>query len=155
MATTKKILAVGQTAPDFTPLTGQEKAVKSMTVLYFFPKVFTPVCTLESCAFRDMYPFFEKLNIQVVGITAGKPEELEDFCKQYHLPFPLLSDNAGKLSHQYQAWDEANQRPLRLTFALLPERKISAIFSDYSEDEEGVRLLIRDVKKHILDVFTL
>jgi len=149
-------LAVGQVAPDFSVLANpMPLTTGTMTILYFFPKVFTPVCTTEACAFRDMHPFFEKLNVQVVGISADSPEELAAFQAQFQLPFPLLSDADGHVSRQYQAWNEDYNRPKRLTFALLPSCEISAVFSDYGEDDEGIRLLIRDVKKHILSTFTV
>jgi peroxiredoxin len=49
-------------------------------------------CTPQSCAFRDQFPEFEELGVQVFGVSAqDTPYQLE-FAERTHLPYPLLSD---------------------------------------------------------------
>lgn len=82
-------LPVGAKAPDFTTngaLAGKpfqftlSKALKKgPVVLYFFPAVFTPGCTIETKAFADAHDDFTKAGAQVIGVSAGAVEKLTEF----------------------------------------------------------------------------
>lgn len=82
-------LAVGATAPDFTtqgalggkPLPVSLKALlaKGAVVLYFYPKAFTPGCTLEAHAFAEASAEFAKAGATVVGMSNDSIESLEKF----------------------------------------------------------------------------
>lgn len=60
-------------------------------VIYFYPKDDTPVCTIESCAFRDFNGQFKDLNTEVIGISPDDLQSHEQFISKYSLPFLLLS----------------------------------------------------------------
>ncbi len=66
-------------------------------VLFFYPKNFTPGCVQEVCSFRDAYQDFLDLGAQVVGISNDSQTSHQKFASRYQLPFPLLSDKAGKI----------------------------------------------------------
>ena len=82
-------LAVGTMAPDFTtqgalagkPLPVSLKALlaKGAVVLYFYPKAFTPGCTLEAHAFAEASADFTKAGATVVGMSNDNLEALEKF----------------------------------------------------------------------------
>jgi peroxiredoxin Q/BCP len=105
-------LEAGDKAPDFTlPADGggtiSLKALKGKpVVLYFYPKDDTPGCTAEACAFRDQLPDFAKVKAQVVGISRDSVASHDKFKKKFKLPFPLASDEDGKICQAYGVWAE-------------------------------------------------
>ena len=105
-------LEVGDKAPSFTlPADGGGKvALKDLKgkkiVLYFYPKDDTSGCTAESCAFRDNLPDFSKMKAAIVGISRDSVASHEKFKTKYKLPFPLASDEDGKVCEAYGTWVE-------------------------------------------------
>jgi peroxiredoxin Q/BCP len=103
---------VGGKAPDFTlPSDGggkvSLKALKGKTVvLYFYPKDDTSGCTAEACAFRDTLPDFSKLKAEIVGISRDSVASHDRFKQKHQLPFPLASDEDGKVCRAYGVWVE-------------------------------------------------
>ena len=103
---------VGDKAPFFIlPADGGGKVslkdLKGKTVvLYFYPKDDTSGCTAEACAFRDALPDFSKVKAAVVGISRDPVKSHDKFKAKYDLPFPLASDEDGKLCEAYGTWVE-------------------------------------------------
>jgi peroxiredoxin Q/BCP len=61
-------------------------------VIYFYPKDNTPGCTTEGEQFRDRYPEFRKLGVEVFGISRDSVRSHEGFKAKMNFPFELLSD---------------------------------------------------------------
>ena len=105
-------IKVGDKAPDFTlPSDGggkvSLKALKGKAVaLYFYPKDDTSGCTAEACAFRDALPDFSKVKAAVIGISRDSVASHDKFKTKYSLPFPLASDEDGKVCEAYGTWVE-------------------------------------------------
>ncbi|PZP55178.1 MAG: peroxiredoxin, partial [Azospira oryzae] len=59
---------------------------------YFYPKDNTPGCTSEGQQFRDLYPQFQSLGCEVVGISRDSLKSHEAFKRNMGFPFDLLSD---------------------------------------------------------------
>jgi len=103
---------VGDKAPSFTlPADGggevSLKDLKGKTVvLYFYPKDDTSGCTAEACAFRDALPDFSKVDAEIVGISRDPVKSHDKFKAKYDLPFPLASDEDGKVCEAYGTWVE-------------------------------------------------
>jgi len=103
---------VGDKAPSFTlPADGGGKvSLKDLegkiVVLYFYPKDDTSGCTAEACAFRDALPDFSKVKAQVLGISRDPVKSHDKFKAKYDLPFPLASDEDGKVCEAYGTWVE-------------------------------------------------
>ena len=103
---------VGDKAPDFTLPADRGgkvslKELKGKTVvLYFYPKDDTSGCTAEACAFRDALPDFAKVKAAVVGISRDSVASHDKFAKKFNLPFPLASDEDGKVCQAYGVWVE-------------------------------------------------
>ena len=103
---------VGDKAPDFTlPAddggTVSLKALKGKpVVLYFYPKDDTSGCTAEACAFRDMLPDFSKIRAAIVGVSRDSVASHDAFKQKFELPFPLASDEDGKVCQAYGVWVE-------------------------------------------------
>jgi peroxiredoxin Q/BCP len=102
----------GKKAPDFSaPTDGGGKLKLSElrgkpVVLYFYPKDDTPGCTTEACGFRDATPDFKKLKAQVIGVSKDSVARHDKFKAKYKLPFPLVSDEDGKICDKYGTWIE-------------------------------------------------
>jgi peroxiredoxin Q/BCP len=95
-------LAVGATAPAIKVTNQENKTVdlgevykKGYTLVYFYPKAFTPGCTTEACTLRDAFADLTKLDVTVLGVSHDTPELQKQFKEQYKLPFDLVADPKG------------------------------------------------------------
>lgn len=84
------------------------------TVLYLFPGAFAPGaqgvppgwaeipgaigCTLESRTYADRYDRFRAVGAEVRGVSTQRPDQLRAFAAHARLPYPLLSDQDGRLA---------------------------------------------------------
>jgi peroxiredoxin Q/BCP len=96
-------VAIDKKVPAFSiPATGG-KTVSSKDlaghayVLYFYPRDNTPGCTTEGENFRDAYPKFKRLKVEVFGVSRDSLQSHEKFIQKYGFPFALLSDSEEKL----------------------------------------------------------
>ncbi|MGB4057948.1 MAG: thioredoxin-dependent thiol peroxidase [Alphaproteobacteria bacterium] len=105
-------LKPGDAAPDFCMPTDGNGTVRLIDfkgrklVLYFYPKDDTPGCTMESCDFRDQLPDFNRLGIDIIGISKDSVARHDKFKKKYDLNFPLASDEKGDVCERYGVWKE-------------------------------------------------
>lgn len=75
-------------------------------VLYFYPKDDTPGCTIESCDFRDSFSRVQAAGAVVLGVSKDSVASHQKFKAKFSLPFPLLSDESGKMLEAYRVWKE-------------------------------------------------
>ncbi|MEA5464381.1 peroxiredoxin [Leptothoe sp. PORK10 BA2] len=117
---------LGQAAPGFTLPTHVGDGDVSLAdylgqwvVLYFYPKDFTPGCTLEAQRFQRDLPEFMERNAQVIGVSADDVDSHAEFCDSEGLTFPLLADVDGAVSRAYGSW----MRPMsmRHTYLIGPD----------------------------------
>lgn len=73
-------------------------------ILYFYPKDDTPGCTKEACNFRDSIDKFNKLGVQILGVSKDSIASHKKFAEKYHLGFPILSDEPKKVIKEYKSW---------------------------------------------------
>ncbi|ATG52739.1 peroxiredoxin [Brachybacterium vulturis] len=105
-------LSPGDSAPDFTltDARGEQVSLADLrgqrSVVYFYPKAFTPGCTTEACDFRDNETRFAERGYRILGISADSPETLQDFAREHDLAFPLLSDPGSRAAQAWGAWGE-------------------------------------------------
>jgi len=76
---------------------GQDTSLSSLLqagplILYFYPADFTPGCTREACAIRDIHQDLLTVGLQVAGVSPQDPDSHTRFREQHGLPFVLLSD---------------------------------------------------------------
>ena len=100
----RKKLRIGDVAPNFTlydqndqPFDLYETLKSKFVVLFFYPKDYSPICTLEAIAFRNTYSEFIELGAEVVGISSDSPQSHRNFCTTLKLPFKLLVDEKHKV----------------------------------------------------------
>ncbi|HXG30173.1 MAG TPA: peroxiredoxin [Thermodesulfobacteriota bacterium] len=99
---------IGDKAPDIEAETYGGKRIrlsdfknKKTVVLYFYPKDNTPGCTKEACSMRDRAEEFEKLGVQILGVSTDSVKSHEGFRDRYNLVFPLLSDKERNIIKAY------------------------------------------------------
>lgn len=62
------------------------------TLLYFYPKDNTPGCTLEAQDFTRFKKDFEKLGIQIIGVSRDSEASHTHFRESCSLDIALISD---------------------------------------------------------------
>ena len=77
-------------------------------VIYFYPKDSTPGCTLEGQNFRDLYPEFQALNTEILGVSRDSLKRHDNFRAKQAFPFDLLSDEDEALCKQFDVIHEKN-----------------------------------------------
>ncbi|OBA44266.1 peroxiredoxin [Kocuria sp. ICS0012] len=116
-------------------------ATRNGTVVYFYPKAFTPGCTTEACDFRDNLAALKGQGYDVYGVSGDDPQELQRFVTEYHLPYTLLSDPDHAAAKEWGAWGgrtingETSEGPLRSTFAIDPSGNLT--HAQYRVDAQG------------------
>ncbi len=102
------MLAVGDVAPDFEAIDCLGKPFKlsgirgtRKVVLFFFPRAFTPACTLEIRAFRDNQALIESKGAVLVGISVDNHVRQCEFAKAEHIDFHLIGDESRAISEKY------------------------------------------------------
>ncbi len=102
------MLKIGDIAPDFElqDQSGNVVSLDQLTadgelILYFYPADFSPVCTAETCAFRDSYEGISNIGTQIIGVSPQSVASHLRFSNSYSVPFPLLSDPRKKAIKAY------------------------------------------------------
>ncbi len=136
---------VGDVAPDFETVGQDGKRIKlselkgKVVVLYFYPKDFTPGCTMEACNFRDNFDDFKKLGIEVVGISTDTESSHKKFSEKYNLPFFLASDKNKEVVRKYDVLGLVTAK--RVTFLIDKSGKIAYVFPKVSPKEHAGEVL--------------
>lgn len=103
---------IGEQAPDFEALTtyGNIKLsdYKGKWLVFFSHQGdFTPVCTTEMIAFAKFYPYFQKLNTELLGLSIDSNSShlawmYDIYCRTgIVLPFPIIADRSGEIARKY------------------------------------------------------
>lgn len=102
-------LAVGESAPAPTVTTGagesldlSEVYAKGPTLVYFYPKSFTPGCTEQACNLRDNFDAVRSAGITVIGVSRDDVATQAKFRAEEKLPFTLVADEKGALGDAFQ-----------------------------------------------------
>jgi peroxiredoxin len=129
------MLSVASTAPEIDAVDnhGQrfrlsEQTRRLCTVLFFFPRAFTPGCRVETAAFRDSHAELKQLGAVVVGVSTDDAPTQCRFADFMRAPFPLIADPRGDITRDYDVrWPLLNVAK-RVTFVIGPSRIILATF---------------------------
>ena len=131
---------IGQKAPDFEAITTYGKVnLKDYKgrwlILFSHPGDFTPVCTTEMIAFAKAYPYFKRLNTELLGLSIdSNPSHLAWMQDIYYrtgivLPFPIIADRSGEIARKYGmiASDISNTQTVRNVYIIDPKGIIRVI----------------------------
>lgn len=101
------MLKVGDSAPAFVAR-GNDGSIVSLSALrgrpvivYFFPKAFTPTCTIETKGFRDNYAELQSLGFAVVGISTDSEEAQCRFAEKLGVTYPMIGDPEKAITRSY------------------------------------------------------
>ena len=104
------MLATGDDVPDFSLTDAEGKIVKKSDlkgkkyVVYFYPKDFTPGCTIEAEEFSRDYKKFKSTGIEIIGISPDDEESHKKFGEKMKVPFILLSDTKTEIAKKFGVW---------------------------------------------------
>lgn len=140
-----KCLYVESIAPDFSLQDQDGKTVKlsdfkdkKNVVVYFYPKDNTPICTKESCSFRDAYDVFKKMGAEVIGISSDSVESHKQFAEEHRLQFTLLSDEGGRLRKAWGVPKTGKVIPGRVTYVIDKKGVVKHIFNSQTDSTKHV-----------------
>jgi peroxiredoxin len=135
----------GTSAPDFTIEAAQGGAAftfslkdalkKGPVVLYFYPKSFTSVCTVEAHEFAEAMDEFAAMNASVIGVSGDSIDIQKEFSKkECRDKFPVGADSTF---HVIKAYDAAFELPLagpvfadRISYVISQQGKIISAIKD-------------------------
>jgi peroxiredoxin Q/BCP len=125
------MLKPGDVAPEFV-LPGEDGQDISLTkmlqdsavILYFYPADFTPGCTKEACAIRDIHDDIMAVGLKVLGISPQDQESHRRFKKEHNLPFTLVCDTEKVAIRMYDAIGPLGLGVRRITYLVSQGQKI-------------------------------
>ena len=148
-------LKAGDKAPAFTtqgylagnPITLSlaDAMKKGPVVLYFFPAAHTAGCNIEARLFSEAVDQFKAQKATVIGVTAGKLNELADFSKETEHcggKFAVAADPGAKIAKQYDSilaakpdWSD------RTSYVISPKGEILHAYSKLDPSEHVAQTL--------------
>lgn len=117
-------------------------------VLFFYPKDYTPGCTIEACSVRDVYDTLKARNVEVVGISKDGAKSHGNFAKLHNLKYQLLTDTDGKVAEAYGAVTKSllskSGGVARKTFIIDPAGDVRKVYEKVTPTGHGKEIL-RDI----------
>lgn len=127
-------LSPGQTAPEIDAIgsNGQRFLLSQQeglcTVVYFFPKAFTPGCTVETKLFRDNYVELLLAGANLIGVSTDDEKTQCEFAASTRAPFPIIPDSDHKISTAFDVLWPVMNIARRITYIVLPNMIIDSVF---------------------------
>lgn len=156
-------LPQGAKAPDFSAqgaLAGKPFAFnlktalrKGPVVLYFFPKAFTPGCTMEAHAFAEATDDFRKAGATVIGMSTDDLPALEKFSSLECRDKFAVASATPAVVKAYDVAFKQNGKDLGLTdrtsYVIGKDGKIALVHSDLDWRAHVIRTLaaVRKLKR--------
>jgi len=113
------------------------------TVIYFFPKAFTPGCTAETKEFRKHYVELELAGATLVGVSTDDRDTQCRFATSLAAPFPMLGDHDRAICRAYDVLWPIIGVAHRVTYVVAPTG---------SDGTAHPRWTVEAVFRHELDI---
>ena len=103
-------LLIGKPLPNFELQTSNNKLLKAidlkgkLKLIFIYPKNDTSGCTKENILFSENIKEFDKLKINLFGLSKDSVESHIKFIKKYNLKIELISDPDIKLIKDLGSW---------------------------------------------------
>lgn len=111
---------------------------KNTVVIYFYPKDDTPGCTIEAIEFTDLQHEFERLGVEILGISRDNCTSHGAFRDKHGLTVRLLADTECETCNDYGVWQKRE---------INGQVKEGVVRSTFVVDIEGtIRHALYDVK---------
>jgi peroxiredoxin Q/BCP len=146
------MLEIGSKAPEFIlpDDSGNEVSLTDLLkdgplVLYFYPADFTPGCTKEACAIRDIHDDLIAVGLKVVGVSPQDEATHARFKEEHNLPFTLLCDTDKTVVEMFDVDGPFGVGVRRVTFLIAQDKTIQdAVLADIrvGRHEEFIRKAI-------------
>jgi len=127
-------LKPGDMAPDFTlpgsdgkTYTLAEYRGRQAVVLAWFPKAFTPGCTIECRAMADDGAKLRRFDAAYFPISGDRPKKNKDFAESVRADYPILSDADGATALAYGVTGPIQKWASRWTFFIGLDGRILSI----------------------------
>tara|TARA_B100001013_G_scaffold259521_1_gene162594 strand:- start:70 stop:537 length:468 start_codon:yes stop_codon:yes gene_type:complete len=107
-----KKLEIGDKIPKFflnlsnNTVINSKDLIGKTYVIYFYPKDNTPGCTNEAKDFSHLFKDFEKLNVEIIGVSKDSIKTHQNFIEKHKLKIKLGSDLEGKVIEKFGVWVE-------------------------------------------------
>ena len=112
---------------------------KKKLVIFFYPQDGSYGCTKEACYFRDLSQTFHEAHAIILGISGQSVKSHKKFSEQYHLDYPILSDEGNRIRKRFGVSSKLfGLIPGRTTYVADMEGKIVYIFNSQSQPERHV-----------------
>jgi len=137
----KKALEVGNSAPDFSIINQNGKAIGlddlsgKWSVIYFYPRDDTPGCTIEAKEFTELNNKFKENGASIYGVSPDNETKHCKFIDKYDLKIDLLADTEKTMLSDYGVWQEKSMYGktymgvVRTTYLINPDGNISEAWS--------------------------
>ena len=147
------MLKKGDIAPQFSldSVSGNKVSLSDYlgkwVIVYFYPKDGTPGCTVQAVSFTDIYPEFQALGVDILGINSDSIESHQKFATKHKLEVTLLSDTEKTTLSAYKVWGEKTflgkvyEGLTRSTFIINPEGLIDEAMYNVKAKDHGTRVL--------------
>jgi peroxiredoxin Q/BCP len=105
-------IRTGEEAPDFDlPGDGGRRIRLSAhrgknVVLFFYPKDDTSGCTAEAIDFTALKPEFDKLGVELIGLSPDSAKKHDKFKAKHSLDVALAADEEKEVVGAYGVWVE-------------------------------------------------
>ena len=133
-------LKINDTIPTFSlslsddTLLDSNDLKKKLYIIYFYPKDNTPGCTNEAKDFSSLIEEFNKINVEVIGISKDSIKKHLNFIEKQDLKIKLGSDENGEVIEKFGVWVEKKMYGRtymgieRSTFIVSSDGKVVEIF---------------------------
>ncbi|MEM3065192.1 MAG: thioredoxin-dependent thiol peroxidase [Candidatus Nitrosotenuis sp.] len=130
----------GDSVPKFELQDADGNLVKSSDfkgkkfVVYFYPRDFTPGCTIEADEFTKEYKKFKKIGVEIIGISTDDVESHKKFVDKMGIPYVLLSDHDSEVCKKFGVWGKKQfmgkeyMGVIRSTFLVDEKGKVFKVF---------------------------
>jgi peroxiredoxin len=117
-------------------------------VLFFYPKAFTPTCTIETEGFASKSADFKTAGAKLIGVSGDSIEDLKSFSSEKCGECVLLSDKDQTVMKAYDAVLQENP-PIskRTTYVIAPDGKIIFALTDMKDGMAHVTGALDAVQK--------
>jgi peroxiredoxin Q/BCP len=147
------VLAPGDPAPalEGESFDGRRLSLASLrgriVVVYFFPKAFTPGCTVETKGFRDNYPELRDLGVEVIGVSTDSPATQCEFAKANAVSFPMIGDADKNIARGFAVLWPLLGLAKRVTFVIDEAGIVRHVFHHEVQINKHLDDVLRTVRK--------
>jgi len=150
---------LGEKVPSFTAKTTHgvinfpDDFKGKWVVLFSHPADFTPVCTTEFVAFQKRYEEFQKLNVQLIGLSIDQVFshiKWVEWIKEklgVEIKFPIIADDTGEIAKKYgMIHPGKGTNTVRAVFIIDPNGVLRAVLYYPQEVGRNMDEILRLVK---------